>query len=1109
MDLMYKATLDVSGVSSGAQQVNSLFGMMGSAAGVATIGLVALTAAAVATGVAFVGAVSAAASWQTMMTDISKTTGVKNEELQALSKTLEEIRMKTGATAASISGSVVTAGSIGIPKEELAEFAVLSQQMAGAFRMSADAAAEGMGLIGNVAKPAEMSWVEFGNKAGSSINALADSMTTTEEALMTGMTHLGATMGLLKPSEDTLPAWVALTATVQSLGLKGDSGGEAIQDALMYSVKNAKNAVSDLLGVSGEQLQLNLRSNAPEVMKQAAIAIKALPLAEQGAALAHFGQTGSKAIQLLMGDIDPLTGGFTKLDAAIQNSNQAFEDGTGLSAAYAESQKTVEVAWERVLATGSVIAERLGVIFLPAVGEALSDIADMGQGVADGVSKIADLIKAGDIKGAFQYLVGEMSEGAQSLGSSLLDKLQSIDYKAIGDTLHYMLVSGWQAAVGLFRSFLSSDVSLTGAFSAIRDVFGPTFEHIFNNLKIAGLETYLSLGDGVVKMANNIGSVLTGAINIAIEAFARLAGAADDALGGAISKLLGLQGDGTSTGTASSSWIDKSATYQMTGTGQYVSGSSLSDTAIESNYVKVDTTGYILVQGELQPIQAQSMSVSANTLTLSASGSDLKSNVLSEMKLHTMSWGEDGAGMGYAGTSDEQKQLATDFKDVKENTDSDGWLGGAIKSIAKGDEQVMGSGEFAGTKAEIEEIPAAYKEVAETTQRKTSNDLDFGFTKLSGGIGELSQIGKDGIKTSAEDNALFQAIVDKWQQKWTDAPLFSETAYGQEIKAEIAKLSQLEEIKDTIKTVGGENREELAKVDSTIAATKEAINNQLAESASGDKTRLSEGLYYGDVLDPKYVWQDFVNTEGGYVGPTKLYPGYEDPALAAQQEAAAINDKYGIGGLGSIGSVTIDTTTGAIPVHVESSAPGVLTTQDATSQKATGVTDQTASSSQQLIQSVTQGANNIINTMKSQGTADRTTMLTSANVVSAAMSSNAAYLSYSISAAASSIVNALYEVFGTMQSFASGGYVDRPTLAIIGDAPGGEYVVPASEHGMVHTTALHLDTSGLQTQVNAAIGNVSVSPIYVPVQVVVDIDSSQVQNAVHQALAVELDNLRL
>ena len=398
-----------SGLQSSISGVTSSMGPLGSAISGVSGGL-GLAATAGLAGVAVLGAlgaqaVSTAANWESLMASVSKTTGVEGSGLDQLSSDLQEIRMDTGATAEEIANAVTTAGSVGIPKEELAGFSEVALQMGSAFSMSSEAAVNGISAIGNSAKDSGTSWTDFATQAGSSVNVLADSMRTSEEQILTGMTHLGATMGLLKPPEDTVPAWMALVATVQSLGLAGDQAGEAIQDALTYAAKNAESKdlgidVAGLLGVSEQQLQLDLRTNAPEVLQDVAVAIAALPLEDQAAAMAMFGSTGSKAIALLMGDLDPVTGKFDKLGTAIEDSNKAWAEGTSLSTAYAASQETFNAATDRLGASLDVAGQKLGTVFLPYLTTAVDWLTE-GVDAAIGFGEAISTLLSSDLGGIF------------------------------------------------------------------------------------------------------------------------------------------------------------------------------------------------------------------------------------------------------------------------------------------------------------------------------------------------------------------------------------------------------------------------------------------------------------------------------------------------------------------------------------------------------------------------------------------------------------------------------------------------------------------------------------------------------------------------------------
>ncbi|MCK9570702.1 phage tail tape measure protein [Candidatus Pacearchaeota archaeon] len=426
-----------SGLQSSVSSITSSMGPLGSAiSGVSGgLGLAATggLAAAVALGALGAAAVSTAADWQSLMAGVSKTTGVEGAELDQLSADLQKIRTETGATAEDIANATVTAGSVGIPSGELAEFTEVALQMGSAFSMSSEAAVSGISAIGNSAKDTGTSWTEFATMAGSSVNVLADSMRTSEEQILTGMTHLGATMGLLKPPEDTIPEWMALVATVQSLGLAGDQAGEAVQDALTYAARNASSKelgidVAGLLGTSATQLQLDLRTNAPEVLQNVAKAIAALPLEQQAAAMAMFGSTGSKAIALLMGDLDITTGSFDKLGSAIDDSNKAWEEGTSLSTAYGKSQDTFNAATSRLTASLDVAGQKLGTVLLPVLTSVVDALTFGVQAATSFGESISSMVSG------FSALGGELLSGENWMGTpaDFLDNLDSAFLGALG-----------------------------------------------------------------------------------------------------------------------------------------------------------------------------------------------------------------------------------------------------------------------------------------------------------------------------------------------------------------------------------------------------------------------------------------------------------------------------------------------------------------------------------------------------------------------------------------------------------------------------------------------------------------------------------------------------
>ncbi len=467
--------------------IGGAFGPIGGLAANAAsaLGPVGIAAGVVAAGVLAIGsaALNSAAHWQTLMTGISKTTGVEDAALSQLSNTLQDIMMNTGATADEIANAVSVAGSIGIPTGELAAFAETAIQMGDAFNMSAEAAATAMGKIGNVVKPAEMSWTEFTQRAGSAVNNLADSMATSEAEILTGMKHLAGTMGMLKPPIDTIPSWEALVATMQSLGMTGDGAGEAIKDAMTYAARDSKGALSSLLGVSKEVFQDRLRTDAVGTMEDLARAIAALPVEQQAEALMMFGATGSQAVGLLVGDLDQTTGSFTMLDAAIQTANMAWEDATSLSEAYGKSQATRDAAMSKFSATISVAATKLGTVLLPAETAVINALVGLAQAGVKAGEALYSIVTGSQAFAAISSAFQSMEEA----GTAAFDNIAAVvepAWEAIGggETVMKVLQAAFNAITSPITAFFTILGKAAEATKALYTAISPVASAIGSTL---------------------------------------------------------------------------------------------------------------------------------------------------------------------------------------------------------------------------------------------------------------------------------------------------------------------------------------------------------------------------------------------------------------------------------------------------------------------------------------------------------------------------------------------------------------------------------------------------------------------------------------------------
>lgn len=403
---------------------SSAFSDLAASINPATIAIAGATAGIMAVGAAFVGSVRAAAQWQTLMVDVQKVTDTTAAGFASLSKDLLAIRGETGASMESIAGAAAGAGRMGIDPTEIADYTETILKMSSAWGMSADAASESIGKIGSVVKPAEMTWTEFGNRMGSTINDLADSMATSEESIVTGMKKVSAQMAMLKPSPDQLSEWAALIGQLQAFGMTAETSGESLKDALNYMMRDDKSGISSMLDMDATEFQEAIREDAIGTVQELAVAISELPIEEQGQALQKFGATGGQMMGMLVGKVDPVTKEIEGLNAALATGAGAWENASSLNEAYAKSQEILNAQIEIFKGKISVAAASIGAVLLPVLTDMMRDINGITQALMDLGAK------------GWKWLYGGVDdEGAETKGAigrltGWLDEKLGIEYGA-------------------------------------------------------------------------------------------------------------------------------------------------------------------------------------------------------------------------------------------------------------------------------------------------------------------------------------------------------------------------------------------------------------------------------------------------------------------------------------------------------------------------------------------------------------------------------------------------------------------------------------------------------------------------------------------------------
>jgi TP901 family phage tail tape measure protein len=377
------------------------------------------------------------------MVDVQKVTDTTAAGFASLSKDLLAIRGETGASMESIAGAAAGAGRMGIDPTEIADYTETILKMSSAWGMSADAASESIGKIGSVVKPAEMTWTEFGNRMGSTINDLADSMATSEESIVTGMKKVSAQMAMLKPSPDQLSAWAALIGQLQAFGMTAETSGESLKDALNYMMRDDKSGISSMLDMDATEFQEAIREDAIGTVQELAVAISELPIEEQGQALQKFGATGGQMMGMLVGKVDPVTKEIEGLNAALATGAGAWENASSLNEAYAKSQETLNAQIDIFKGKISVAATSIGAVLLPYltqmmkgvnyITQALIDLGTRGwQGLTGGLDKLDN--KVGEVLSGGTETRGLVGSFVGDVTGALSDGLKSAEGQIkIGD----------------------------------------------------------------------------------------------------------------------------------------------------------------------------------------------------------------------------------------------------------------------------------------------------------------------------------------------------------------------------------------------------------------------------------------------------------------------------------------------------------------------------------------------------------------------------------------------------------------------------------------------------------------------------------------------------
>lgn len=1173
VDLVYRATLDGSGFSSGSSSIISQLGMMGSSAGVATVAITALAAAVAGIGAVIVGSTMAFSAFQQSAADLNKIMGGTADQQKTIADNMRQMSVESGTAVTQLLGVAASLSALGIETQNLTSATEVVNQMGIALGLSNDEAASYMAGLNTLYGTSVENW----SRIASGINEVENSTSATSRGMLNFANEFAP---LAKQFNVTDKEALALGSTFEALKIPTEQAATSLRSAFTVASADPKKmtAWSELMGISVKDLTNSLDRDFIGTMLKSAAAINEIESGSEKAAKTHeiWGSYGMQSIALL-GD---QTATYTE---NLNTLNQAYEENTSIAQEVETRNNTLLGSWNKAKAAINDLGITIGETTQGPIKGILDGFTAMYPALQQGVQSLV----SGDFGGFGQMI--------SNIGSSIVDYFRNIDYKAIGESIHQNLHKAWDVAKSLFSALINSDASFAGIFSALGDILRPTFESIFGTMEIAAKKALIAIGDAFINAWNSIGSALYGIYNKIVGIFSDLVGAVGEAWGWIEGKLDTLKS--YLPGSSSSGGAEFNAAGTPTRLYSYETGNT-------ETYTNPKTIERLLASGNYR-IETGTVSINSASISI-ASANDLRtSDALSEMygdssKLHVQSVG-DGGWL--------DRNVLTPIADQLKSTDD--------KINAFGD------------KVEKEGVIGASKEAITGAITGTAD-------QVGEGIDNLQDVGREGNTRTADMHEWQKSFLDRYERKYEDYESEAWNTLKGQWQTDIAQLESQKAAEAYLKEAGLDDTKAAKDLEKTIEATGEKVAADIAASVSGVADALYDPMYkasfqgqtkdYGATAQENMQRQAeaaLVNAQYGIVavGSMNEYTQYAKEGLAAagieqisiksliddaiaglKEEKSTVDDtiastndlkaaskevdfaeaKAGAEDLKStcveveFSMENIAATASQIKFSRSASASpdalkqGIFETSDTDPRRgqpqmaganaaAGGLSNAALSAMQRYLSQVANNTNRIYNGINTYGRSIFSAVQLAGTNAAAAVNANGSNIASTVNSQGGAIVGAInagvaalikvlsdkgsgnmggphagmgglgsvgsvwdglnpsagslaleYGIFET--AYSEGGYASRPTIALVGDSPGGEFMVPRDRVGeFVNSYMSHqqtkIDGSGMGSQLMDAVGSLNVPAIHIPV--VVDIDSEAIFEAVEYAFKSISSDIRL
>lgn len=343
--------------------------------------------------------VNKAIEYESTMADVAKVVdglrdknGRFTESYYEMSDAILEMSKKIPMTVNEIGEITAAAGQAGIANEDLMEFTETASKMGIAFDTTAEQAGEWMATWRTSFK---MSQPEV-EALGDQINYLGNTTSENTQKLSGVVTRIGAlgkTSGLSAGEIAAMAAsMTGVTEEVSATGIKNLMLSMTAGEAATAKQKN----LLESLGFSATEMADRMQVDAKGAILDFLGAVKALPEAEQSAALTqYFGKESVAAIAPLLSNLDNLDTQFQKVGDASQYAGSMQDEYATRSDTTANK---IQLAQNQI----NALKIQLGQKLVPAVGAAAEKVGALVDAAPEFVNKYSTVI---GVVGAFAGVI--------------------------------------------------------------------------------------------------------------------------------------------------------------------------------------------------------------------------------------------------------------------------------------------------------------------------------------------------------------------------------------------------------------------------------------------------------------------------------------------------------------------------------------------------------------------------------------------------------------------------------------------------------------------------------------------------------------------------------